>query len=127
MLYDLTIYPSCKSQFHYAAEHMEEGRMSKSIEKGFLFCNDAFKNNIFTLAILRKNVRIIQEVMKSLSSFSQEKIAEATKLISFLDLIKQNNVYIEAFIKFAMILAKSDRGIIPPSIFKQAEDEVIYT
>ena len=127
MLSDLTIYPSCKSQFHYAVEHMEEGRISKSVEKGFRFCNDDSNHNIFTLAILRKNVRIILEVMKSLGSFSQEKIAEATKSIPILDVIEQNNIYIESFVKFAMVFARSDRGIIPPAIFKQKEDKVFYT
>ena len=127
MLSDLTIYPSCKSQFHYAVEHMEEGRISKSLEKGFTFCNDAYNENIFTLAILRLHVRIILEVMKCLGSFTQEKIIEATKSISLLDVIKQNNIYIESFIKFAMVFARSDRGITPPSIFKQAESEVTYT
>ena len=127
ILSDLTIYPSCKSQLHYAAEHMEEGRISKSMEKGFQFCNDTSNDNIFTLAILRENVKIILEVMKSMGSFSQEKIAEATKLIPFLDVIQQNNIYIESFVKFAMVLARSDRGIIPPVLFKQAEDKIFYT
>ena len=67
---------------------MEEGRISKSVDNGLQFCNDASNANIFTLAILRKNARIILEVMKSLGSFSQEKIAEATKSISLLDVMK---------------------------------------
>ena len=106
---------------------MEEGTISKNIENGFRFCNDAFNENIFTLAILRNNVRIIREVMKIVSFLSQEKIAEATKSLYFLDVIKQNYVYTETFVKFAMVFARSDRGIIPPTMFKQAENKIIYT
>ena len=87
---------------------MEEGRISKSIDKGFRFVNDASENNIFTLAILRLHVRIILEVMKCLSTFSSEMIAEATKSIPFLEVIKQNNVHIVNILKFAMVLARSD-------------------
>ena len=48
------------------------------------------------------------------------------ELIPLWDLLKQNNAYVEALIKYAMIPAISDRGLTPPHVFRQNENKVRY-
>ena len=43
---------------------------------------------MFTLAILRKNVKIVNAVMKGVSSFTEEKITDASEKIRLTDLMK---------------------------------------
>ena len=43
-----------------------------------------------------------------------------------LELIRKNNVYLEALIRDAMVLAISDRGSSPPVVFRQADDKISY-
>ena len=92
----------------------------------FRFFNDSNNNNMFNLSILKKNVKIILEVMKSLSLMSINKLAAASEIISLIDIIRQNNAYVELLIRNAMVLAISDRGLSPPAIFKQSESKIFY-
>ena len=67
------------------------------------FYNDSNGDNMFTLAIKTKNIKIIIEVMKYLCRLSIDKLNAAAGLISLKDIIKQNNVHVEPLIKDAMV------------------------
>ena len=82
--------------------------------------------NMFTLAIKRKNAKIILELMKCLSHMAQVLLDSYTGIIPLKDLIAQNNAYIELLIKNAMVPAISDRGNSPPVVFRQAENKISY-
>ena len=60
---------------------MEEGRLPQSFKEDMLFFNDIYKENIFTLAIKRNNVKITLGVMKNLSLLTKQKIIAATESI----------------------------------------------
>ena len=99
---------------------MDEGKIAKSFEKVMTFLNDTNRRNIFTLAIERKNIKIILEVMKSLTLLPKDQIATACETIPLIEVMKQRNFYVVTLLKKAMVLAISDRGQPPPLVFKQA-------
>ena len=66
-LKEFAAYPSRWSHFHHAVAFLDEARITQIFEQNIQFFNDAYHQNLFTLAIQRKNVKIILRVMKSLS------------------------------------------------------------
>ena len=71
---------------------------------------------MFTLAIKRKSVNIVFEVLKNLCLMSQDKFNSIAKWIPLWHLIKLNNAYIEPLIKDAMVKPISDRNQSLPMI-----------
>ena len=80
-LQEFAIYPSYWSTLHHAAAVMVEGRISKDFKDDMQFFDDANGENMFTLAIKRKNINIILEVLKNLCQMSQDKLNAISKSI----------------------------------------------
>ena len=66
---------------HHAAAVMVEGIISRDFQRDMYFFNDSNKENMFTLAIKRRNINIVFEVMKNLCQMSQDKFNAITKTI----------------------------------------------
>ena len=125
-LTEFALYPSYWSYSHHVASLLEEGRISKFPVEVLKIFNDTNQHNMFTLAIKRKNAKIILELMKCLSHMAQVLLDSYSGIIPLKDLIAQNNAYIELLIKNAMVPAISDRGNSPPVVFRQAENKISY-
>ena len=86
-LIEFTIYPSCWSNLHHAAAFLEEGIFTQFPIEDMRVFNDRYGLNMFALAIMRDNVKIILEVMKGLSLMAQEYFDSICGILSLKDLI----------------------------------------
>ena len=107
---EFACYPGYYSNSQHAVAKKDVDRITQAFEKEMPLLNDINGDNMFTLAIKGKNVRVILEVMKNLSQMAKDKLAAICAKISLLELMKKNNAYVVCFIKNAMVLAISDRG-----------------
>ena len=64
---EFAVYPIYWSGSHHTTMILEEGRLQQIFKENMLFFNDIYNENIFTLAILRNNIKITLGVMQHLS------------------------------------------------------------
>ena len=101
---------------------MVSGRISKDFKDDMYFFNDVNGDNMFTLAIKRKNINLILDVLKNLCQMSKDNLNAISKSIPLSELIKLNNTYIEPLLKYAMVKAISDKNQPLPTVFRQNEN-----
>ena len=53
-------------------------------------------------------------------------IIQISSKLPFMEMIKQNNAYVELLIKHSMVPAISDKGSPPPTVFRQADEKISY-
>ena len=107
---EFACYPGYYSNSQHAVAKKDVDRITQAFEKEMPFLNDFYGDNMFTLAIKGKNVRVILEVMKNLSQMAKDKLAAVCAKISLLDVMRKRNAYVVSLIKNAMVPAISDRG-----------------
>ena len=124
MLREFAIYPSCWSLSHHAAALLDKSAITQISKEEFPCFNDSFGENMFTLALKRGEPDVINEVLKTMSQYSQEDLSAVIEEIPLEDIMWYMNSQFISIVENAFVPAISDRGLSTPTFSWQAENEI---